>query len=139
MALLVLKIIADLLCVVGFYVSAHMFQRSKLAEAGKVRGKSVVKSPAARLYFGLPNALWGMIFYLAIATIIWFANGPIIWTLVFLAVAAAALTSVYLAYRLIYVSKTVCPYCWTSHAINWVLVILSAAIWTIGAQLPGTR
>ena len=128
MPVLILKIIVDLLCAVGFYVSAHMFQKSKLAEAGKVRGKSVVKSPAARLYFGLPNAFWGMIFYLAIAIVIWFAQGPIIWTLIFLAVAAAALTSIYLAYRLIYVSKTVCPYCWTSHAVNWALVILSVAI-----------
>ena len=128
MALLVLKIIVDLLCAVGFYVSVHMFERSTLAKAGKVPGKSVVKSPAARLYFGVPNALWGMIFYVAIAILIWFAHGPIIWTLIFLGVAAAGLTSIYLAYRLIYVSKTVCPYCWTSHAINWALVILSLAI-----------
>lgn len=128
MTLLVLKIIVDLLCAAGLYVSIHMFERSKLAEAGKIKGKSVVKSPAARLFFGVPNSLWGIAFYIAIAIVIWFAHGPVIWTLIFVALAAAAFTSVYLAYRLIFVSKTVCPYCWTSHAVNWSLVILSVAI-----------
>ena len=132
MSLAVLKIIVDLLCVAGLFVSNHMLQRSKLAKAGKVKGKSVVKSPAARLFFGLPNSLWGIIFYIAIGIAIWFARGPVIWTLIFVAVAAAALTSVYLAYRLIFVSKTVCPYCWTSHAVNWSLAILSILICILG-------
>ena len=123
-----LRIIVDLLCAVGFYVSVHMYRRSILAEAGKVKGKSVVKSPAARLFFGVPNSLWGLIFYVAIAILIWFAHGWLVWTLIFLAAAAAALTSLYLAYRLIFVSKTVCPYCWTSHAVNWLLLVLAIII-----------
>ncbi|MBV9149853.1 MAG: vitamin K epoxide reductase family protein [Candidatus Eremiobacteraeota bacterium] len=128
MALLILKIVVDLLCALGFYVSVHMYRRSILAEAGKVKGKSVVKSPAARLFFGVPNSLWGMIFYVAIGVLIWFSRGQLVWTLIFVAAGAAALTSLYLAYRLIFVSKTVCPYCWTSHAVNWALVILSITI-----------
>ncbi len=135
MTVLILKILVDLLCAAGLYVSTHMFHRSLLAEAGKVKGKSVVKSPAARLFFGLPNSLFGIFFYIAIAIVIWFARGPVIWTLIFVAVAAAAITSLYLAYRLIFVSKTVCPYCWTSHAVNWALVVLSALICSQGPNL----
>ena len=128
MTLLILRLLVDLLGAAGVYVSYHMFERSKLAEAGKIRGHSVVKGPAARLFFGLPNSLFGLLYYIALAIVIWFARGPVVWTLIFVAVASAAITSLYLAYRLIFVSRTMCPYCWTSHAINWSLVILSALI-----------
>ena len=128
MTLLVLRIIVDLLCAAGVYVSYHMLDRSKRAEAGKIKGHSVVKGPAARLYFGLPNSLFGLIFYVAMALVIWFARGPVVWTLIFVGIAAAAATSLYLAYRLVFVTRTFCPYCWTSHGINWSLVILSIII-----------
>jgi len=135
MALLILRIIIDLLCAAGLYASVFMYRKSILAEAGKVKGKSVVKSPAARLFFGVSNSLWGIIFYVAVAIVMWFASGLVMWTLIFLALGAAALTSLYLAYRLVFVSKILCPYCWTSHAVNWSLVVLAAILYHLKSNV----
>lgn len=130
--MLALKIMIDVLCAVGLYASVFMYRKSLRAEAGLVKGDSVVKRPAARLFFGIPNSLFGILFYLALAAAIWFASGWA-WVLIFAAIAAAALTSVYLAYRLWFVTRRPCPYCWTSHIVNWLLVALASLLYVMSS------
>jgi uncharacterized membrane protein len=40
----------------------------------------------------------------------------------------AAGVSVVLAYSLLFVTKMPCVYCWTSHAVNWMLAVGVAAL-----------
>jgi len=100
-----------------------MLNKSRRAARGEVKGPSVVKTPRAHL-FGVPNALVGALYYPGVAFAVWVLHGRV-WAVILLtAVLGAAATSLYLAYSLIYVTKRECPYCWTSHVVNWCLVAL---------------
>ena len=102
-----------------------MLAKTRRAERGELDEASVVESPRARLYGGVPNALLGGIYYPALALAIWLA--PAVPALAFpiLTVAGlAAATSLVLAYSLLFVTRRPCPYCWTAHAVNWSLALL---------------
>jgi uncharacterized membrane protein len=122
--MMLLRVIISLLCAVGFYASVFMLRKSIRAKHGEVKGPSVVKSPRAKLFAGLPNALFGVVYYAAIAAVTWFAHARIFFILAELAALFAAGTSLYLAYSLLYVTKKQCPYCWTAHAVNWSLALV---------------
>lgn len=122
--MMLLRAIVSLLCAVGFYASVFMLRKSIRAKHGEVKGPSVVKSPRARLFAGLPNALFGAIYYVAVVAITWLAHARIFFILAEVAALFAAGTSVYLAYSLLFVTKKQCPYCWTAHAVNWSLALV---------------
>ncbi|MFY9861780.1 MAG: vitamin K epoxide reductase family protein, partial [Candidatus Cybelea sp.] len=74
-----------------------------------------------------PNSLLGALYYPALAIAVWFVGPPA--TILLLAAAFfAAATSVVLGYSLLFVTRRSCPYCWTSHVVNWALLALSAWI-----------
>lgn len=104
-----------------------MLRKSLAARAGRLSEPSVVERPAANLLFGVPNAALGILYYTLLGTAVWWAHGAALGVLL-LAAAAAAAMSVRLAYSLLYVTRMPCPYCWTSHAINWLLVLLVLAV-----------
>lgn len=116
-----------LLCAVGVYASAFMAGKARRAARGELTEPSVVRSPAARLVAGVPNAVIGLIYYpcvaIAIATPV-----EILHRLALLASVLAAAMSLYLAYSLLFRTRRACPYCWTSHCINWILPFF---IWTL--------
>lgn len=116
------RVAVALLCCVGFYVSQAMFAKAQRAGRGELSEPSVVQRPAARLLFGTSNALLGMLYYASLAGAVWFTPG-IVWYAAFSAAAAAACMSLYLAYSLTFRTKMPCPYCWTSHVVNWLLVM----------------
>jgi uncharacterized membrane protein len=118
-----LRITVVALCCAGFYVSRYMLAKTRRAARGELHEPSVVQRPAAKLYLGVPNALLAMIYYPSLAFAVWFASDGL-WYVVFVPVAAAALTSAYLAYSLRFRTRMPCPYCWTSHAVNWLLALL---------------
>ena len=120
---MVVRGIITLLCGVGLYASLFMLNKSRRAARGEVEGPSVVKTPRAHL-FGVPNSLLGMLYYPAVAVAVWFVAGRAAATVLLLAAIAAAATSAVLAYSLIYVTRRPCPYCWTSHIVNWCLLLL---------------
>ncbi|HTX59160.1 MAG TPA: vitamin K epoxide reductase family protein [Verrucomicrobiae bacterium] len=111
------------LCGVGLYASLFMLAKTRRAEQGRLLEASVVQTPRARLY-GVSNALLGAVYYPAVALGIWLLRAP--WALVSLLIIVgfAALTSLVLAYSLLFVTRRPCPYCWTAHAINWSLAAL---------------
>jgi len=99
-----------------------MLRKSRLADRGALAGPSVVREPHARLFFGLPNSLVGSVYFPFVVAAVWFFPSGLGW-FVTAVVAAAAATSGFLAYSLLAVTKRECPYCWTSHAVNWLLLV----------------
>ena len=124
--MLLVKLVISFLCAVGFYASVFMWRKSIRAKHGEVKGPSVVKSPRSRLFAGLPNAMFGTLYYVGVLAVTWLAHSRIFFILAELAALFAAATSVYLAYSLLYVTKKWCPYCWTAHAVNWSLAFVLA-------------
>jgi uncharacterized membrane protein len=108
---------------VGLYAALFMLRKSVQAERGALAGPSVVREPHARLFFGLPNAFFGSLYFPFVAAGVWFSPPGLRWFVIAL-VAAAAATSLFLAYSLLFVTKRECPYCWTSHAVNVLLLVL---------------
>ncbi len=121
----ILEVAITVLCGVGLYASLFMLAKGRRAARGLLAEPSVVQSPRARLYGGLPNAALGVAYYPALAAAVWFVRSAAGATVVLLAVAFAAITSLALAYSLLFVTKRACAYCWASHTINWLLAVLS--------------
>jgi uncharacterized membrane protein len=99
-----------------------MLSKSIRASRGQLCEPSVVQTERATLFFGVPNALIGTLYYCALAAVSWGARSVIILTAALAASALAACTSLFLAYSLLFVTKRSCPYCWTAHAVNWALL-----------------
>jgi uncharacterized membrane protein len=110
-----------LLCGVGLYASLFMLRKTIRAERGELAEPSVVQTARARLFGGTPNALLGAIFYPAAALAVWLTGLPGIHAGLIVATGLAAATSAFLAYSLLFVTRMPCVYCWTSHAVNWLL------------------
>jgi uncharacterized membrane protein len=113
-----------LLCGAGLYASAFMTNKVLRAARGEVRGPSVVKTERARLLGGIPNSVFGLFYYAALIAALAFLDRPIVWDAALAAAGAAAAMSLYLAYSLLFVTRRPCVFCWTSHAVNWLLLIL---------------
>ncbi|MBV8355300.1 MAG: vitamin K epoxide reductase family protein [Candidatus Eremiobacteraeota bacterium] len=112
-----------LLCVVGFYASAYMWRKARRAARGELTEPSVVFSPRARLIGGIPNAYFGVVYYPAVLIGVALGGRALVLA-AFGASLAAAVTSLVLAYSLLFVTRRSCPYCWISHAVNWSLPFL---------------
>lgn len=121
--MLLVRLVISVLCAVGFYASVFMLRKSILAEHGRLAEPSIVQTPRAKLFAGLPNALFGALYYPALAAAAWTAHAGVILYTAIGASALAAATSAYLGYSLLFVTKRSCPFCWTAHAVNWALVI----------------
>lgn len=89
---------------------------------------SIVFTPRARV-FGPPNSLLGQAYYVALITII--SLGLVergeIYTLALAASALTVFLGVYLTYSLLFVTRVPCTLCFTSHAINFLLLVLLLA------------
>lgn len=133
---MVVKGVITLLCGVGLYVSLFMLNKSRRAARGEIEGPSVVKTPRAHL-LGVPNSLVGSLYYPAAGIAVWFVRGAAGELALLAAMAAAAATSLYLAYSLLFVTRRACPFCWTSHALNWALLLLGCWLFLPNVLNPG--
>jgi len=120
--MLAIRVTITLLCAVGFYASVFMLRKTVLAGRGRLNEVSVVQSPRARLFGGVPNALIGVLYYPALAAVSWLGHSHGLLVLAVAAACAAAATSLFLAYSLLFVTKRSCAYCFVSHAVNLALV-----------------
>jgi uncharacterized membrane protein len=100
-----------------------MLRKSILAEQGRLAEPSIVQTSRAKLFAGLPNALFGAVYYPALVAAAWSAHTNAVLYAAVAATALAAATSAFLGYSLLFVTKRSCPFCWTAHAVNWALVI----------------
>jgi uncharacterized membrane protein len=117
-----LRIVITILCGVGLYASIFMLRKSRKAERGLLSEPSVVQTPRARLFGGVPNSGIGVVYYVLLGVGIW-SQPAIVHVLLSLAALAAGATSIFLAYSLLFVTRMPCPYCWTSHVVNWALAV----------------
>ncbi len=91
---------------------------------------TVLRTPQAALFAGLPNTVLGIAWYSAL--LLWSAAGILIslphWldTIMILCAAVAAGVSVYLAGSLLFVLRQSCPLCYAAHAVN--AAVLAAVI-----------
>ena len=120
--MLPIRVLIALLCAAGFYASVFMLRKSVLDARGRLHEPSVVQSPRARLFGGIPNAFIGTVYYPALAAVSWLGHSHGLLVLALGAACAAAAMSLYLAYSLLFVTKRSCPYCFLSHAVNLALV-----------------
>lgn len=131
-----IRAIITLLCGVGLYASLFMLNKGRRAARGEIKGPSVVKTPRAHL-FGVPNSLLGMLYYPALAVSVWFLQERIAVIALLAVVLLAAATSLVLAYSLLFVTRRSCPYCWSSHAVNWALLLLCSWLFLPGLLSRG--
>ena len=115
-----------LLCGIGVYASARMAHKVWLDRHGRLQEPSVVQTPAARLYFGIPNALLGLVYYPFVAAAFPFAAQPAVRAGLSLAVTAAAISSIVLVVDLAFVRRQDCRNCYLAHAVNLALPVAVA-------------
>ena len=73
---MLLKVVITVLCGVGLYTALFMQAKARRAAAGGLSEPSVVQTPRARLLFGMTNASFGIIYYLAMGIGVWAAASP---------------------------------------------------------------
>jgi len=130
--MLLVRTVITVLCAIGFYASVFMLRKSVLAARGELAEPSVVQTQRARLFFGAPNALFGLLYYCGLIAVSWSTRATAPLALALAAAALAALTSLYLAYSLLFVTRRSCPYCWSAHIVNWSL--LAAVPWLLALR-----
>ena len=86
---------------------------------------TIVFTPRARL-FGVPNSLLGQVYYVALLAGLW---GGFLFSrpAFFLYLSASLLTvlvGVFLSYSLLFITRVPCTLCFTSHAINAMVLVL---------------
>lgn len=121
--MLLVRWVISMLCAVGFYASVFMLRKALRAARGELDEPSVVQTPRAKVFAGVPNALLGAFYYPILALVAWSAHSAVLLWCAIAAAAFAAATSAYLGYSLLFVTKRSCSYCWTAHAVNWALLI----------------
>ncbi len=120
--MLLVRTVITVLCAIGFYASVFMLAKSLRAARGELREGSVVQTERAALFFGMPNAMFGVLYYAALAAVSWTVSATAPLAIALAAAAFAAATSAYLAYSLLFVTRRSCLFCWTAHVVNWVLL-----------------
>jgi uncharacterized membrane protein len=120
--MLLVRAVISVLCATGFYASVFMLAKSVRAARGELTEPSVVETQRARLFFGVPNAFFGVLYYCALAAVTWLWHPPAALAVALAAAVLAACTSAYLAYSLLFVTRRSCPYCWAGHVVNWALL-----------------
>ncbi|MFY9780213.1 MAG: vitamin K epoxide reductase family protein [Candidatus Baltobacteraceae bacterium] len=123
------KVTILVLCGAGLYASAFMGAKARRAGRGELSEPSVVQTPRARV-LGPSNAVFGLAYYSLLAAATPLLGWPWVWWAAFGASLTAALFSLYLAHSLLFVTRMPCLYCWTSHAVNWLLPLLLLAVRT---------
>ena len=71
-------------------------------------------------HFGIPNTVWGMVYYLLIVVAVLFMP-----TLVFPLAVAGIIASIYLAYELYAFVRSLCLVCTSTYIIN-IIIFLAA-------------
>jgi uncharacterized membrane protein len=105
-----------------------MLRKGSAAARGELSEPSVVQTPRARLFGGVPNAALGACYYPALGLAIWLAAGRSELTVLLVAALTAAGVSAVLAYSLLFVTRMPCKYCWMSHVVNWTVAVCVATL-----------
>jgi uncharacterized membrane protein len=107
-----------------------MARKADLARRGRLAGPSVVERPEAALFFGIPNALFGLAYYPLVALAYPLAGAPVIHTLLTAIAFFALAVSLRLGFALWHIPGG-CRLCWTAHLVNLALAVLVGVTWII--------
>lgn len=114
-------------------ISLHGAFVPKVCRLDEQSCASVVHTPAARLFAGIPNAVLGIGYYtvilVALVTGGWSRPGLLAALLV--AGAVTIVVGVYLIVQLYRVMRVSCPLCVATHVINLLLAVMFG--WRLGA------
>ena len=118
-----MRVLIWLLCAAGLFVSVRMQWKAIDASHGRLGEASVVQTSRARLFGGVPNSAFGIVYYLSMAlAAFWLDVSGVRMVALCVAILAAAV-SVYLAYSLLFVTRMPCINCWIGHVTNWLIVV----------------
>jgi uncharacterized membrane protein len=117
----------DVLCLIGLYGALYMQGKANRYARGELAELSVVQQPRARVFGGVANSSFGIAYYSLMLIAAWFLRTPLVYDAALVASILAAALSVYLAYSLLFITRMPCPFCWTGHAVNWMLLLLLIA------------
>jgi uncharacterized membrane protein len=119
-----------LLALAGLVVSGYLtwlkVTGNPAVFCGPGSGCDIVQASRYGSLLGLPTALWGAIFYTAVAGIALAGLSPKRWQLAFLLSAAGAALSLYLTVLSLFALRAACLYCLLSTGIALALVGLLA-------------
>ncbi len=87
----------------------------------------VIRHPDAHI-FSLPNAVYGVGFYLLLIVSILFPDTSFLHTAVLVVSWISVAVGIYLIYSLFFKIKIPCPLCLTAHGINIVLAVVLTAL-----------
>ncbi len=121
------RAVITVLCGVGLYTALFMLRKTRRAARGELLEPRVVETPPAHRV-GVPKAALGSLYYPAVAIAVWFVNSSLAAIVLLAVVFGAAAASVALGYSLLFITRRPCPYCWTSHVVNWTLFVLSCRL-----------
>ncbi len=104
-----------------------MLRKAKRAQRGELEEPSVVERPAAHVLLGLPNSSYGLGYYGALLAALPLSDHKSVRIGMVVAATLACSMSLYLMHSLLFVTRAACPYCWTAHATNGLLLALLLA------------
>ncbi len=143
-----------LLCgAVGMWASLSLVlaEREQLADPGAslscdinplVGCSAFLRSQANALFFGVPNALFGLMFFsgvvaLALALLTGSRLNPWVWRLLCVGMAGAAAWLVWFQYQAFAVERALCPYCLVTWFVTIPLVVHVLARSVQAGHIPG--
>jgi len=129
-----MEILLQISCIFGLIISIYFLliykgwiKGNKQLVPTKVCAKNTcgdaLKTNYARV-FGIPNFIFGILYYICIILLTLFAFDKIFWSIAFVVSWIVVIFSAYLAHSLIRVLKIHCLLCFTSHFINLMIAIL---------------
>ncbi|CUT04593.1 vitamin K epoxide reductase family protein [Candidatus Chrysopegis kryptomonas] len=129
------KIFIILLSTFGFYISLYFtlvnfnlihplkFPIPSVCKLSENACQLIIKTKYARL-FGLPNFVYGLIYYLGLIVFVISGASGYIKILVQIVSALVVVLGIYLSYVLVRILKVSCVLCFLSHFVNLLIAIL---------------
>ncbi|MBI1969927.1 hypothetical protein HYS48_04500 [Candidatus Woesearchaeota archaeon] len=113
--------IIQLLSIAGFFVSLYGLKATYTEKPWCDISPNISCTKAFRhekgKHFGVPNTVWGMIFYAVLFAFSFYSMKIVFWMALF-----SVLGSIYLAYELYFKVKSFCVVCTTIYLINVLLL-----------------
>lgn len=110
------------------------------SDTGTVNCAKVTTSPQS-VVFGVPVAVWGLLFFVAMVVLcapqLWRSGNPLVHRARLLAVAVGILSVFYLVYVELFEVDAVCLWCTGVHVVTFLLLLVVVTADTGNAAAPG--
>lgn len=128
------ELFIQIICALGIVISLYFLAiwkgvtkgDSRLIPKGVCNKKmcaAVMKTDYAKVFFGIPNFAWGILFYFIVFNSMVFVYPRSVMYGLMIVSWIVVLFSFYLFWALMYKLKTHCPLCYTAHVINILIAV----------------